>query len=95
MTDDFIEIDCDLYQLSFDKWLNSRILEGNYSKVARALYGDSHEDPVRAFRRRKNSGTIQGLHDLCGLANYLKINLSSMFHEIMGCLSYFGLSKKL
>jgi len=77
------KIDCDLYQYAFDKWLNSRISEGEYSEAAVGIFGQYKADPLKAFRRRRNDSTSWKLKDLCCLACYLKIDLAKIMDEIM------------
>ena len=82
MVKNFKRINCDLFDYAFNSWLNSRIPEGEYSAAGRAVFGTSHADPQKAYRRRKNSNTSWKLQELCCLACYLNIDLVKMMEEI-------------
>ena len=73
-----------LYEKAFNKWLLAKIPKGSYSKAAKQIFSNGHDDPSKAFRRRRNEGTSWKVSELCVLAEYLEIDVPAMFNQIEG-----------
>ena len=75
--------DKEIYRKAFDSWLKANIPKGTYSKAAKNIF-KGHEDPQKAFRRRRNEKAGWQIDDLCVLSEYLEIDIPTMFTQIEG-----------